>query len=162
MFLQKTEEMAGKSTKIIQNHLPSGFCCLTVSSFEQYNNEEPVVYSGENVMESFFCHVKNEQLRITKILNRNEKMKPLTKLQWESFDSCKKCPSCNIDLDSKNKVRHHCHVTGNFLSAVCSNCNLKLKFKKPTKSKKHKTANFLIPILFHNLKSYDSHLILII
>ena len=158
-FLQKTDEMKGKSTKITHNHEPSGFCCLTVSSFDQYNDQKPVVYSGENVMDVFFKHVKTEQSRITKILNRNEKMKPLNKLQQASFDSCVKCPSCNIDLKSKNKVRHHCHITGNFLSALCSNCNLKYKFKKPTKSKKHKTPNFVIPILFHSLRSYDSHFI---
>jgi len=63
-------------------------------------------------------------------------------------------------LNKTNKVRHHCHITGNFLSAVCSNCNLKLKFRKPTKSKKHKSPNFFIPIALYNLRGYDSHIIL--
>ena len=97
-FLEKTEVNVGKSTKIIQNHKPSGFCCLTVSTFDEYNRELPFVYSGENVMDKFFDHLKVEQQRITQILKKNEKMKPLTKAQRDAFNSCEKCPSCNVNL----------------------------------------------------------------
>src|SRR6218665_1522874 len=40
-FLEKDEIESGKTTKLIDKHVPSGFCCLTVSSFPEYNNEEP-------------------------------------------------------------------------------------------------------------------------
>ena len=59
-------------------HVPSGFCCLTVSTFPEYNNEKPYVYSGSNVMDEFFKYLKREQARINKILAKNEPMKPLT------------------------------------------------------------------------------------
>ena len=38
-------------------HKPSGFSCLTVSSFKKFNNEKPYTYSGPDVMEMFFAHL---------------------------------------------------------------------------------------------------------
>ena len=48
-------------------------------------------------------------------------------------------------------VRDHCHITGKFRGAAHNVCNLKLK-----------VSPFLtqIPVVFHNLKVYDSHLIM--
>ena len=44
------------------------------------------------------------------------------------------------------KVRDHCHWTGKFRGAAHSNCNLRL------------TEQTFIPVIFQNLKGYDSHL----
>jgi len=46
------------------------------------------------------------------------------------------------------KVRDHCHVTRKFRGAACNACNLKLKLS-------HR-----IPVIFHNLRGYDSHLLM--
>ena len=46
------------------------------------------------------------------------------------------------------KVRDHCHVTENYRGASCDKCNLGMRFTKT------------IPVIFHNLKGYDSHLLL--
>ena len=46
----------------------------------------------------------------------------------------------------KIKVRDHCHWTGQFRRAAHSSCNLRL------------TEQTFIPVIFHNLKGYDSHL----
>jgi hypothetical protein len=47
------------------------------------------------------------------------------------------------------KCAHHNHLTGEYIGVCHSLCNLQLKYK-------HKA----VPIIIHNLKSYDSHLIL--
>ena len=47
-----------------------------------------------------------------------------------------------------HKVRDHCHVTGNYRGASCNKCNLGMKLTKT------------IPVIFHNLKGYNSHLLL--
>ena len=46
------------------------------------------------------------------------------------------------------KVRDHCHITGKYRGAVHFSCNANLKLSKK------------IPVIFHNLRGYDSHLII--
>ena len=45
------------------------------------------------------------------------------------------------------KVRDHCHITGKHRGSAHRDCNNNLKL------------NHKIPMVFHNLKNYDSHLI---
>ena len=51
-----------------------------------------------------------------------------------------------IDNDDQ-KVRDHCHITGKFRGAAHWSCNINFQLTKK------------IPVIFHNLKGYDSHLI---
>ena len=44
------------------------------------------------------------------------------------------------------KVRDHCHFTGKYGGAAHNQCNLKCR--KP----------LILPVVFHNLQGYDSHL----
>ena len=47
------------------------------------------------------------------------------------------------------EVRNHCHITGKFRCSAYKDCNINVKFI-------HK-----IPVLFHNLKNYDTRLIML-
>ena len=47
-----------------------------------------------------------------------------------------------------DKVRDHCHITGKHRGAANWSCNINLKLTKK------------IPVIFHNLKGYDSNLIM--
>ena len=47
-----------------------------------------------------------------------------------------------------DKVRDHCLKTGKYRSAAHGSCNINLKLSKK------------IPVIFHNLRGYDSHLII--
>ena len=54
-------------------------------------------------------------------------------------------------METRNdKVWDHCHITGKFRGAAHNTCNLKLKIE-PWKTP--------IPIVFHNFRGYDSHLV---
>lgn len=53
-----------------------------------------------------------------------------------------------LDREADPKVRDHCHITGKYRGAAHMTCNLKYRNKS------------FIPVIFHNLKGYDSHLIL--
>ena len=48
---------------------------------------------------------------------------------------------------SDNKVRDHCHIIGKYRGAAHWSCNVNLKMAKN------------VPVIFHSLKGYDSHLI---
>ena len=66
------------------------------------------------------------------------------------FQQSSSCWTCKklIDNDEK-KIRGHCHVTGRFRDAAHGSCNINLQLTKK------------IPVIFYNLRGYDSHLIFI-
>ena len=53
-------------------------------------------------------------------------------------------------IDNKDKVWDHCHITGKFRGPAHNACNLKLQIE-PWKTS--------IPVIFHNFRKYDSHLV---
>ena len=59
---------------------------------------------------------------------------------------------CNKKYTNEDiKVRDHCHITGKYRGSAHQDCNLKLRIK-PEEIK--------IPVIFHNLRGYDSHFIM--
>ena len=50
-------------------------------------------------------------------------------------------------IENDNKVRDHCHISEKYRGAAHWNCNVNLKISKK------------LPVIFHNLRGYDSHLI---
>jgi hypothetical protein len=62
----------------------------------------------------------------------------MTGSDWQAF---KKTSNCHEKIES----RDHCHVTGKFRSAAHNDCSINYKF----------TGR--IPVIFHNLRGYDSH-----
>ena len=64
----------------------------------------------------------------------------------EDLENCTKCWICdNFYVESDAKVSYHCHITGICRGSAHRDCNIKVKL------------NHKIPIVFHNLKNYDSH-----
>ena len=64
------------------------------------------------------------------------------------FQQCNNCWICEKLIDNDDeKVRDHCHVTGKFRGAAHWDCNINFQLTKK------------IPVIFHNLRGYDSHLI---
>jgi len=101
-------------------------------------------------------------------------MLPLSNKQQTKYDATTHCTACGTTFTAKNhKVRHHCHVSGNFLFPACNNCNLQLKTtgrkRKATisqnsndnkKPKLETDEDFFLPVVFHNLKSFDGHFVI--
>ena len=64
------------------------------------------------------------------------------------FQESNSCWICKKIIDNdEEKVRDHCHVTGNFKSAAHWSCSINFQLNKK------------IPVIFHNLIGYNSHLI---
>ena len=64
------------------------------------------------------------------------------------FQQSNSCWICKELINNyEEKVRDHCHVTGKFRGAAHWDCNINFQLTKK------------IPVIFHNLKGYGSHLI---
>ena len=92
----------------------------------------------------------------------------MTSDDWKLYEDAIVCGTCKHQFTDVNyKVKHHCHVTGKFLSATCNNCNLQLKPVKAFQKKQivdfvenKMKDQFFVPIIAHNMRGYDSHLII--
>ena len=82
---------------------------------------------------------------MNKHFNKNLIMSEKEEHLFQQSNSCWICKKL-IDNDEE-KVRDHCHVTGKFRGAAHWNCNINFQLTKK------------VPVIFHNLRGYDSHLI---
>ena len=129
---------------ILTHHIPCGYAYIIVGPTGK-TFKGPVIYRGNNVVSHFLNSLLSEK-EVRKQLYTNKKM-TFTKKDQEAFKNAKKCFICKGVL-SKKRARDHCHITGVYRGATHPNCNLNYKMR--TK----------IPVVFHNLKGYDSHLIM--
>ena len=71
----------------------------------------------------------------------------MTKEDNKNLKNSTKCWICDNDyIDNNVKVRDNCHITGKYKDSAHRDCNINLKLNRKT------------PVVFHNLKSYGSHL----
>ena len=83
---------------------------------------------------------------IKKHFSKNLIMSAEKEERFQSINSCWICDT--LDDVGDDKVRDHCHITGKYRGAAHWSCNINLKLSKK------------IPVIFHNLRGYDSHLIM--
>ena len=73
----------------------------------------------------------------------------MTKEDYEDFKNSATCWICDNDyVDNDVKVRDHCHITGKYRGSAHRDCSINLNLNHET------------PIVFQNLKNYDSHRIM--
>lgn len=134
------------STTIKQIHIPCGYCIVVVGPSKIY---EPKVYRGKNCVQHFFETLFAWERKIMDRLKSPVKLK-MTAEDALHFKQCKVCYMCGGPFDNifNPPVRDHLHENGKYVSACHSKCNLNSKTK------------YFIPVILHNLKSYDGHLIL--
>ena len=82
---------------------------------------------------------------MNKHFNRNLIMSEEEEHLFQQSNTCRICQKL-IDNDEE-KVRDHCNVIGRFRGAAHGSCNINLQLTKK------------VPVIFHNLRAYDSHLI---
>ena len=138
------EDQDEKKFKKLQEHIVCGYG----------QSYEPEVYRGLDAAEHFLNAIQDEEIKINKIF-KNQKILIMTGTDNKNYEESNKCWFCEKPFygnDKKNrKVRDHCHLTGKYRGAAHSKCNLQAKVEA------YKT---IIPVVFHNLRGYDSHLIM--
>ncbi|XP_021351034.1 uncharacterized protein LOC110448879 [Mizuhopecten yessoensis] len=133
-------------TEKTTQHVPSSFAYKVVG-LTQTTSKEPLVYRGPDVTEKFVECMLREQEDIEQKF-KNVKPMVMTGRDWQAFKTAISCHICGKELGD-DRVRDHCHVTGAFRGAAHNECNI-MFFKFTGR----------IPVVFHNLRGYDSHLIM--
>ena len=99
-------------------------------------------------MEWFCEELQNIAKYVNDIINNIVPIN-LTLVKKKDFLSATICHICNNNFKIDDiKVQDHCHLTGKYNGAPHQLCNLKYQKSR------------IIPIVFHNLSSYDAHFII--
>ena len=147
-LVEPTDNKIGKGTVQYQKHTPSGFCYIIKCIDESIYEDKTVLYTakeeGEDIGKKFVKSLEKDLKEVHKILKTVVPIK-ISEQEEVSFKNAVKCYACGLDL-GKDRVRDHCHLTGKYRGAAHSKCNLRMRTPK------------FVPVLFHNLEGYDSHL----
>ena len=130
-----------------QKHEPSGFCFYVKGIVDK--KIKPIIYTKKSEDEDIAKVFVEKLTEVTKGIYNDFYCRPkplrLTSAEQKSFEEAKTCHICNCEL-KKEKVRDHCHFTGEYRGAAHNKCNLMCKKPK------------VLPVIFHNLQGYDAHL----
>lgn len=135
---------AKSDTFVFQKHVPVAFAFKLVCSYDETLNDF-VSYRGSDCVKLFVQSLYEKVEHVSNILRITKPM-IFTESDREAFSNAYICYICHGLLWEDNKVRDHCHLTGQYRGAAHSQCNLKLQVPR------------FLPVFFHNLSGYDCHL----
>jgi hypothetical protein len=142
---EKTEDKTYKYQKHVANSYGLKYNCIHNQYSKElkiYNNENP-----DNVIESFINELEDLAKYSYKLSTQNKDNIIMTDDEKQKHKTIKNCLNCKCLFNNDNKsVRHHDHITGQYISTLCNDCNLNFQYKK------------FLPVYIHNLKGYDAHL----
>ena len=90
-------------------HKQSGFSCLRVAEDPKYTGDI-FTYSGPDVMDVFFNHLKEQEEFVSDVLSKVVKMNSLTEEEQRTHMEAKNCKLCGNYFE-QDKVRHYYHIT---------------------------------------------------
>ena len=146
--IQNSDEKS--NTKQYQKHTASGYGYNVVCCYDDEFSQPIIIYRGEKAVSRFMEDMLEEVEYCQKIVKTHfSKPLKMTKADEESFQRAEECHICKRPyITSDERVRDHCHVTGKYRGSAHKDCNLNFKLTDK------------IPVVFHNLKGYDSHFIM--
>ena len=139
-------------TEAYQTHEDCGYGYKVVCCYKKKYSKPIQTYRDENAVYKFMEKML-EEVEYCKVVVKKRFNKPLVMTEddeqrFRTMDGCHICGEKYTDKDVR--VRDHCHITEKFRGSAHQECNLKLRIKP---------EDIKIPIIFHNLRSYDSHFI---
>ena len=140
-------------TEAYQKHTDCGYGYKIVCCYDDKYTKDVQYYRGAKAVYKFMEAMLDEVKYCRKVMKK-EFNKPLrmTKEDEEEFQKAEACHICDTKYTEKDiQVRDHCHITRKYRGSAHRECNLKLSIK-PDELK--------IPVIFHNLRGYDSHFIM--
>ena len=136
-------------TEKYQDHIPCSFAYKVVCIDNRFS-KKVVLYRGKNAVYKFIEAILEEYDYCKKMIKENFSNNLIMSAEEEErFQLSNSCWICDKLFDvGDDKVRDYCHITGKYRDAAHWSCNINLKLTKN------------IPVIFHNLRGYDSHLMI--
>ena len=137
-------------TEAYQKHTDCGYGYKVVCCYDDKYTKPVQIYRGEKAVHKFM-EAMLEEVKYCKKVMKKYFNKPLrmTKDDEEKFQKADKCHICEKEYNKTDvRVRDHCHVTGQYRGSAHQDCNLNFQITDK------------IPVIFHNLRGYDSHFIM--
>ena len=141
-------------TEAYQRHTDCGHGYKVVCCYDDKYTKSTQIYRGINAVYGFMEKIL-EEVKYCKNIMKKHFNKPLrmTKEDGDEFQKADKCYICDKKYTEKDiKVRDHCHITGTYRGSAHQDCNIN-HFRL-------KVDELKIPVVFHNLRGYDSHFIM--
>ena len=140
-------------TEAYQKHTDCGYGYKVVCCYDDKYTKPINIYRGEKAVYKFMEKMLEEVKYCKNIMKKEfDKQLIMTDNDELSFKLKQKCHICEEPYKDKDiRVRDHCHITGKYRGSAHQDCNLKLRLN-PEEIK--------IPVIFHNLRGYDSHFIM--
>ena len=137
-------------TEAYQKHTDCGYGYKVVCCYDDKYSKPIKYYRGEKAVYKFMQAMLDE-VKYCRQTIKYKFNKPLV-MSPEDEDKFQKSTSCHICgkkyEPNDRRVRDHCHITGKFRGSAHNQCNRDF------------TITNKIPVIFHNLKGYDSHFIM--
>ena len=140
-------------TEAYQRHTDCGYGYKVVCCYDDKYTKPIQLYRGEKAVYKFMENMLEEVKYCKKAMKKHfDKPLRMTEVDGKEFKKATTCHICNKKYTEKDiRVRDHCHITGKYRGSAHQECNLKLRIN-PEEIK--------IPVIFHNLRGYDSHFIM--
>ena len=160
--LLDVNEPIGEQTMALQKHVPNSVGAYVASPYPEFRGDY-MQWNGKECAKQFLSHLKKVEYQVFDRI-RNPKSIIMTEEDQKDFDEAKVCHICKQefscsdgdltypsqkDTPALQKVRDHDHFDGKFRGAAHHRCNLQYSLK-----------GLHIPVIFHNFKGYDCHLLL--
>ena len=134
-------------TKKYQDHIPCSFAYKLVCIDNKFS-KDVVLYRGKNAVLKFIQCIFKEYNYCKNVMKKHfNKNLVMTGEENEEYERSNVCWFCENLTEFNDKVRYHCYITGKYRRSSLWKCNISLKITKK------------LPVIFHNFRGYDSHLI---
>ena len=140
-------------TKAYQTHIDCGYGYKVVCHYDWKLSKVSKIYRGKGAIYKFLENMLEEVEYCKKMVKRhfNKNLK-MTDEDMDDFMRSNKCYICNGKyVEGEKPMKDHCRITGRYLGSAHDACCGKLRMN-PDKIR--------VPVIFHNLRGYDSHLIM--
>ena len=141
-------------TEAYQRHTDCGYGYKVVCCYDDKYTKPIQLYRGEKAVYKFMENILEEVKYCKKVMKKHfNKPLRMTEENQQEFKKATTCHICDKEYTEKDiRVRDHCHITGKYRGSAhmdCSNLQLRINPKQ-----------IKIPVIFHNLRGYDSHFIM--